>query len=276
MRPSNVIVVRDREFALAGQGLYKTTPPPQERTAYDAPELERTGVTEATDIYSFAFIALFVLARKVPSGRGVARLASGLRPDLPDSTPRSLDRLVRHCWTDDPSKRYTAENLVLALASIELDAAKFDRNRFLCFARKAEPDSLARSHFVGVQRETIRVGDRISKLIEKVEQERGQLKELLPKTQKEIHDEVAAVRVGITAVQKRVRESNEVFQGLRQTTGTWEQKVSKLRIDRDAIKRLERQIAAAEEHVNELERPPEESEPLDARPAPVRRVVSKS
>jgi hypothetical protein len=52
--------------------------------------------------------------------------------------------------------------------------------------------------------------------------------------------------------------------------------VSKLRIDRDAIKRLEKQITAAEEHVNELERLPEESEPLDVRPAPVRRVVSKS
>jgi hypothetical protein len=76
------------------------------------------------------------------------------------------------------------------------------------------------------------------------------------------------MRAAITVVQKRVRESNEVLQGLRHMTGTCEQKLSKLRIDRNATKGLERQIAAAEEHVNQSETPPEDSEPLDVRPTP--------
>jgi hypothetical protein len=269
------VLTNDGGFALARSGGYRAGLPPEERTAYDAPEFDPGRPTESTDIYSFAFILYFVLCGKVPTGKSLRHLANKLRPDMPRSVPKSLQRIVVHCWGENPASRFSAEAAVLALGGIEIEAADFDREQFLAFVRSTDAAAGTRSHFSLIERETIHVRHRIESVIQKVERQREGLEALRPKTQKQIHDEVAAVRGKITVAQKKMKEADEVMQGLRQAAAVCEGRAGGLKVDRSAIQRLTTQLQATEDEIAELEQDAQEEAPAVDFRALARRSSSK-
>jgi hypothetical protein len=119
---------------------------------------------------------------------------------------------------------------------------------------------LSRGRFAIVERETIKTADRIDRLIEKVEAQKEQLKALIPKSQKEFHDELAGLRMEMGIVQKKRKEATELVNGLKQIVKGKEQKVAELRVDRKAMAKLEKRIRGTEKELTQLENPEDESE----------------
>lgn len=91
-----------------------------------APEiLRREKYCEKVDIYSLGIVFWECLIRENPY-KGLdayqvvfAVATQGLRPVIPDSVSPALSLLIQKCWSEDPSKRPSASNLLEQLHRIQ-------------------------------------------------------------------------------------------------------------------------------------------------------------
>ena len=87
--------------------------------AYMAPEVLRgKPYTKAADIYSFG-IVMWEMTSGVPAFSNTPHdynlclnICRGLRPDIIEGTESEYSELMKKCWSSDPNKRPTAEELI--------------------------------------------------------------------------------------------------------------------------------------------------------------------
>ena len=84
------------------------------RSVYDAPELDTTGPTPASDVWALGAMLLAVLTQREPSakGNGEGTLASSA---VPGTIPQPLRRIVGDCLRDDPAQRCAAAEILARL-----------------------------------------------------------------------------------------------------------------------------------------------------------------
>jgi len=81
------------------------------------------------DIYSFALIVWELITRKSPFGdiHTIEELVENvvnkeIRPEIPEGTPVNLGKLIKKCWTGDPTKRPAFSDIVGLFDLISLGA----------------------------------------------------------------------------------------------------------------------------------------------------------
>lgn len=88
-----------------------------------APELfDGAIVTSKVDVYAFGILMYEVLTEKEPypniqsSLYLMNQVVGGLRPEFPDTTKDSLQKLAKECWNQDPDSRPTFDDIFSSLA----------------------------------------------------------------------------------------------------------------------------------------------------------------
>lgn len=78
---------------------------------YMAPEFYKGEYDEKVDVYSYSMILYEMITGKVPfdtlepSQIIYKVLVAEERPELPEDTPKELEKLIHYCWSPDPSER---------------------------------------------------------------------------------------------------------------------------------------------------------------------------
>lgn len=127
LKPSNVLLTRDHRAKISDFGL-SVTNRGQELTAetgtyrYMAPEcIRHEQYSSNADVYSFGICLWQLITREVPFAtmtpvQAAYAVAEGRRPDIPSSTPRRLQEIIRACWDQDSYKRPSFTYIAMALA----------------------------------------------------------------------------------------------------------------------------------------------------------------
>lgn len=127
LKPANILLTRDHRAKIADFGM-SINNHGQEMTAetgtyrYMAPEVIRhESYSSNADVYSFGICLWQLITREVPFGtmtpiQAAYTVAEGRRPDIPASTPRRLQEIVRSCWDQDSHRRPSFTYVAMALA----------------------------------------------------------------------------------------------------------------------------------------------------------------
>ncbi len=115
LKPTNIMVV-DNRLKISGDSLYvaaKHRKPISAVGAYDAPELALRPISPAADLWSVAVTLVEALTQRTPAkGQGVPFEAGVIA-----SIPQPFADIARHCLTDNPAQRWSAEEVKHRLES---------------------------------------------------------------------------------------------------------------------------------------------------------------
>lgn len=106
VKPSNIMAVDDR-LKLSSDGILQSgesTRALQNSTPYSAPELRRTGVSVAGDVWSLGITLIECLTQRV------AAWENG-RPRIPETLPLPFPEVIRNCLELDPQRRSTISDI---------------------------------------------------------------------------------------------------------------------------------------------------------------------
>lgn len=113
LKPSNIMAVDDKVkissdgLRRAGEnGVRAAAPDP-----HDAPELAKTGMSPAGDVWSLGVTLVEVLTQHLPEWRGVGQQDLV----LPESIPAPLADVARHCLKSDPKDRWSLDQIASRL-----------------------------------------------------------------------------------------------------------------------------------------------------------------
>lgn len=93
---------------------YKGTP------AYSAPEAFNEIYTKASDVFSYSVIVYEIMTNEIPYSKMnqyqlLTNVCAGYRPSFKHPIPYSYQKLIEDCWSDDPNKRPTFNEIILRL-----------------------------------------------------------------------------------------------------------------------------------------------------------------
>jgi TonB family protein len=114
LKPTNILVVGDSlklspDFSSIAPG--KTAAFPNAPAPYDAPELGRTALSPAADVWSLGMTIVAALTQRTPSWDR----ESGFEPVVRPALPAPFESIVRDCLRLDPASRLTLPELKEAL-----------------------------------------------------------------------------------------------------------------------------------------------------------------
>lgn len=127
LKPSNILLTRDHRAKIADFGM-SINNHGQELTAetgtyrYMAPEVIRhESYSSNADVYSFGICLWQLITREIPFAvmtpiQAAYAVAEGHRPEIPMSTPRRLQEIIRSCWNQDSHRRPSFTYVAMALA----------------------------------------------------------------------------------------------------------------------------------------------------------------
>jgi serine/threonine protein kinase len=127
IKPSNILSVGE-ELKISGDAPLrkgKRHTSASAATPYDPPELAKSGVTPAGDVWSLGVTLVQAMTMELPAFEGgVLRLPDALRPDV-------FREVAAGCLERDPDRRWTMADLALWLERGTLPAPKRVRPRYL-------------------------------------------------------------------------------------------------------------------------------------------------
>jgi len=113
LKPANIMAVEDTVklssdgLRRAGENGVRTTAP----DPHDAPEIGKTGISPAGDVWSLGATLVEVLTQRLPEWRG-----SGQEElSLPETIPPPLAEVVRNCLKRDPKDRWSLDQIASRL-----------------------------------------------------------------------------------------------------------------------------------------------------------------
>jgi serine/threonine-protein kinase PknG len=113
LKPSNIMAVEDKVkissdgLRRAGEnGVRAAAPDP-----HDAPEIAKTGISPAGDVWSLGVTLVEVLTQHSPEWRGAGQQDL----ILPESVPEALADVARHCLKPDPKDRWSLDQIASRL-----------------------------------------------------------------------------------------------------------------------------------------------------------------
>jgi serine/threonine protein kinase len=127
LKPSNILLTRDHRAKISDFGM-SINNHGQELTAetgtyrYMAPEVIRhESYSSNADVYSFGICLWQLITREVPFAsmtpiQAAYAVAEGRRPEIPVTTPRRLQEIIRCCWDQDSHRRPSFTYVAMALA----------------------------------------------------------------------------------------------------------------------------------------------------------------
>jgi serine/threonine protein kinase len=112
LKSHNLLVVEDTmEVKLCDFGLVSTKVTAAGTPAYMAAELlQNRTFSKKVDVYAFGILMWEIFVEAVPFAELMVSeirdcVVAGQRPDVPDSMPKDLQRLMQECWSNDPEDR---------------------------------------------------------------------------------------------------------------------------------------------------------------------------
>lgn len=134
INPTNIGINRHNQAKWIDFGLVKTRAlsiaslkATHQDIAWQAPESwqRRTHLTEASDVYSFGLLLWSLMTGNtpyegIPAHEIITRVKAGYREPIPESLPTAYRALITACWSDNPSQRPTARDIVQHLQTIVL------------------------------------------------------------------------------------------------------------------------------------------------------------
>lgn len=118
IKPSNMMAVGN-QLKLSSDGLRNSAGArlAKSMSAYDAPEVARSGFTPAADIWSLGATLISVLTQKEPAPPTSTSSGKDQAQDATiQSTPEKLKSILRQCMQSDPAKRPTAHAILQELS----------------------------------------------------------------------------------------------------------------------------------------------------------------
>jgi len=137
--------VKIGDFGLSRIKANNTTMTRCNTAAWTAPEiLKGTQYSEKSDVYSFAIVLWELYTQERPfQGMDPVTISQGviggLRPVIPETTPRTYRRLMRASWHDKANKRPNFEQIMAILEKLEENQEQIHRlqqqNQDICLSR---------------------------------------------------------------------------------------------------------------------------------------------
>lgn len=135
LKPSNIMVDQNYHPKVFGFGFHKrnmiqkcleiqSVCNPKENLAYSIPEVLTSGkYTKASDVYSFALIVYELITNKKPFANFLNDSLyllkkienNSFRPEFDDTTPDCYKELIQRCWSQNPIKRPSFDEIVSIL-----------------------------------------------------------------------------------------------------------------------------------------------------------------
>ncbi|MGA7401942.1 MAG: TonB family protein [Candidatus Sulfotelmatobacter sp.] len=121
VKPTNIMAV-DNQLRISTDGLRKTGEAAERETsAYDAPEVDATGVSPAADVWSLGATLVAVLTQHEPEIND----RKGAQGAIPDSVPEPLQEIAWRCLSADPRRRCSLSDVVGLLKGQERQTTEF-------------------------------------------------------------------------------------------------------------------------------------------------------
>ncbi|KAM9973039.1 hypothetical protein ACTFIR_012410 [Dictyostelium discoideum] len=123
LKSSNLLMDKHFNIKIADLGIARETSFTQTMTtigtvAWTAPEILRhESYNQKADVYSYAIVLYELLTGEEPyqgippMNAGILVASKGLRPELPDNCDPNWKKLVVWCWSEDPNKRPSFEEI---------------------------------------------------------------------------------------------------------------------------------------------------------------------
>ncbi|KAJ3444155.1 serine/threonine-protein kinase edr1 [Anaeramoeba flamelloides] len=132
LKTENILVANDLSLKISDFGLELVKQKTSSITnrgmgspVFLSPEkLKNEKITKKSDVYSFSIILWEITTRELPFKdlnpiqTALAIVNNQARPDIPQSCPKSLAKLMKECWNEEPKKRPNFEHLYKRLTKI--------------------------------------------------------------------------------------------------------------------------------------------------------------
>ena len=110
IRPSNILAIGER-VKISSDGICPIGTPQSRSSPYDAPELARTGRSQAADVWSLGLTLTQTLTQQIPQWQE----SNGADAALLGAVPQPFLDIARNCLRSEPQSRWTIADILARL-----------------------------------------------------------------------------------------------------------------------------------------------------------------